>query len=305
MLIILVVILLLGGVGAGVYFWWQSTHPRQVQTEQTVALTDQEAEALYFAAIENHMNTPYIIQKAEQTSSIGSTKLTMRLEAVSDFSDPKNSKTKLSYTAAGEKTPKDDSTMEYEQIALDSMLYVKTPKDSPESSGLYKNDQWYFVAADNVTGKFMFDPFNVAEGVNTPLGQVLVGKFSNEIRKELMTFIKENKVYKVTSHKADAVNGQQAQRFTVELDVKKSDELNEKTAQLLGIKNVLAGRSEGAPIIDQFDVWVGRTDKKLKKAHFSIDDAGTKVGSSTFTFEYPAQSPEITKPADVIEAPRQ
>lgn len=307
LLIVALIILLLGAGGAAAYFWWQSSQSKQEATpKQAVALTEQEASELYLAAVENHMNTPYITQKAEQTIGSGSTKVTMKLDATSDFSDPTLSKTKLVYTAKGEKTPEESTGTEFEQVALGSELYVKTPEaEAPEPSSLYKSDQWYHIAADNELGKLLLDPLSVAKGINTPLGQVPVGKFSDDIRKELMTFIRDNEVYRLTSHKAETLNGQEVQRFTIKLNVEKSDELNEKAAQLLGIENVLADRPEGTPTIEQFDAWIGRADEKFKKVHFSISDDGKELGSSTFTFEYPTKSPDITKPTGAIEAPRQ
>src|SRR3990167_7284780 len=62
LLIVLLIILLLGAGGAAAFFWWQSSQTKQEATpRQIVALTEKEANELYLAAVESHMNTPYII----------------------------------------------------------------------------------------------------------------------------------------------------------------------------------------------------------------------------------------------------
>lgn len=304
LIIILVLVLLVVG-GAGAFYWWQSGQPKEATVKQSVALTAEQAEALYFDAIEQHMKTPYIVQKAVQTTGTGDDKLTINLEATSDFSDLKNPKTKLEYTTKDEKSSENSVALGREQIAIGPTLYAKVGKDATLNSPAYEKDKWYHVQEDNSLGRLLLDSFTIAEGVNTPLGQVLVGDFSEQDRTQLMTFIKDNNIYSLSNHKSETLNGGQAVRFTVKLNVKKSDDLNAKAAQILGIKNVLAGRAEGSPVIETFDAWIGKDDKKFKKVHFTVQESGKELGSSTFSFEYPTTSPNITKPAGVIEAPRQ
>lgn len=267
-------------------------------------LTNPRSEDIFNKAIENHLSTTFIKQTFDQTITVSEGKtMSLRASAISDFTKPETPLTAVNYTLSSS-DPADTETAKMfnrDQIAIGQNLYAKIPSNVTIPNSLFKTNQWYALTSTSTFAqRFMFDMFGIGSSVNMPYGQVIVGNFSSEHRKEIMKHIETHKTYAPGQGKAEDLDGKRVIHYTVSVEHTKLTALNDFTATKLGTKNNFKVQEVDKLKPITFEAWVDYTTKRLVKVHISRNNSPTNVESSLVTFDYPTNITPITAPTDAI-----
>lgn len=247
-------------------------------------------EQQFNAALDNQMNTPYIGQNAVQ--SAGGAPL-VRLDAVSDFSNPATPNSKISLRYASNNNAPDIQQYDRNFIMINTDLYVQLPEYASVPNSNYVTGQWYLTPANNTAALEQLDIARVAKGVNTPLGQILVGKFSDSDRKALTDFITNEKVYAIVKSTNEKLDGKDTRHYIITINSDKLNQLNKKAADLLSINTIDTSQ------IKILDAWVSNNDNRFQKVIYHI---ANDTMSANFNYTIPATPPTIVAPSPVTNA---
>ena len=308
--IILGVLLLLGGAGA-MYVYAQQKQPEQ---KQAVAATPVDTSALFYDAIENHMSVSYIgqqfsIDQIEPTLG----RMVANAKGLTDFSNPAKPKSRITYDINGFDT-KPPLNISGELLDLqESNYYAQLTKpdaaatnNSAASAGI-QMDAWYQIPVDdNAYGMFIFDVGSMRTTVNVSEGQVLVGNYPENVRKDLMKFIKDNTIYTVKNTEAVSVDDTKMTKYTVTIDGVALNKLNDKARTALAIKttNPRDYSKDGGDDI-KYELFVDTNKKHLAKVQIERPSYDKKsTDKITVTFSYPKNlTEELKKPAMIKSLP--
>ncbi len=301
---IAVAVLLAGGIGAGVYSLWRSSNAPPA-TIRPAAVAD--AESMLYQAIENHLSVGKVRHVYEQTIVAGDTSV-VKIDATSDFSDPRSPKSYINYESrSGEgevviegagQIITENANEYYGKLTKPALYY------QGEDTARPKENQWYVLAPDDVAGEMLMDPWGVRRAVNSSLGEVPVGNFSEGTRQQLMAHIKDEKVYDITSSNQVEVDNKKMMHYTIAFNEVALDELNKKVFAATG------GNSDSMPVdfasdsSQGMEMWVSEDKTRIVKIMIQREstagEAGKSVKESTVvTINYPEDTAIIAKPSNV------
>jgi hypothetical protein len=308
-------VLLLGG-GAAAYVMNQSatkteevavTTPAPATAAPTPSaeilnvLTGTREEYLY-QAIENHMKTTYVQQ--DYTVTLGAaTPMIVDIKGTSDFTNVKTPKSFVAFdmqyanATTGELVLLGDKE-KYAKLSKSGIVEMTKSDTTP------KLNQWYRVDALDLSDMQTYDPIRLNDMVNTPSGIFLVGNFDNTIRKDLITYIKENKIYTIKSSDDATIDGLPMTHYNLTIDAKKVGELNLKARTAInGTYDVSDGRF-AQPAGQTNEIWVNQKTGRIAKILLTTDTMGTKSTNETM-ISYPTKVTTIVKPEGAVAAPKQ
>lgn len=310
-------VLLLGG-GAAAYFVNQSANKTAATVKDTSAapavapapapdekilnvLTGTPEEYLY-QAIENHMKTTYVQQ--DYTITLGAaTPMTVDIKGTSDFTNVKSPKSLVTYdmkyanATTGELVFLSDKE-EYAKLSKSGIVEMTKSETMP------KLNQWYRVDALDLSDMQVYDPIRLNDLVNTPSGIVLIGHFDSATRKDLMTYIKENKIYTIKSHEDVTVDGLPMTHYSLTIDAKKVGELNVKARTAIDATYDVSDSRFAQPADQTNEIWVNQKTGRIAKVLLSTGSTGAKSTNET-KISYPTKATTIVKPEGAIAAPKQ
>ena len=309
--IIIAILLLLGGAAAA-YFYAQQDQPAK---EPVVAAKQVDTKALFYDAIENHMSVSYIGQQfsIEQTEpTLG--RMMANAKGLTDFSNPAKPKSKITYEVKGYDT-KPPLNVTGELLDLQESTYyaqltkpdITTANDNAAASAGIEMDTWYQVPVnDNAYGMFVFDMASMRTTVNVSEGQILVGNYTENVRKDLMKFIKDNNVYTVKNTESVDVDDTKMTKYTVTLDGPAVNKLNDKARTALAIKssNPRDYSKDGGDDV-KYELFVDTNEKRLAKVYIERLASDKKSKDKiTVTFSYPRNlTDDLRKPALIKSLP--
>jgi hypothetical protein len=298
-------LLLVVGITAGLFALWRNNNTSPAGTTPASVVS---AEDRFYKAIENHFSTSNIHQVYTQTTS-GIDTSTIKLDTTSNFSDPAAPKSLIKYeldTGEGESATSGagelvvvDTNEYYGKLTKPVLFYDGADGKKP------KENQWYAVATADSIGEMLVDPLSARSSINTVLGEIPVGNFSEATRRELIDFVKSKNVYKIKTSKDVTVDGKKMTQYSVEMNVDLLNELNGKIITALG-KNpddstVKFTKSDS----QQTDVWVSHDTSKVVR--IKIDRETKAVGrdgsvkeSTNLTIDYPNGTSTIARPQGAV-----
>lgn len=280
---ILLAVLLVAGIGVGVYSLWQKSKTNGEPSTAPASVSN-EAEKRLHLAIEKHLQTRYVRQVYEQTTG-GVANNPTKLDVTSDFSDPANPKSLIQYelkSGSGDKATEGAGEImvlgnnEYfGRLTKPVLLYQGAESAKP------KENQWYKIAGDDTTGEMLLDPMSTRTGLNTPMGEVPVGNFQDTIRQELMQFITGRNVYAIKSSDEVTEGNKKFTHYTVEFNAALVNELNKKIADVIGLKDESAVVDFSKNDVQNLEMWVSSETEQITKVKFNREYAGQGSGAST------------------------
>lgn len=308
---IIVGILLLVGGAAAAYVYAQQKSTNQ---EPVVAAKPVDTKALFYDAIESHMSVSYIGQQfdIEQIDpTLG--RMVANAKGLTDFSNPAKPKSKITYDIKGYDTQPPFSVAGEILDVQENNYYAQlikpdsaTANNNAASAGI-QMDTWYQIPADdNTYGVFLFDIGNMRTTVNVSEGQMIVGNYPENVRKDLMKFIKDNTVYTVKNTEAVDVDDTKMTKYTVTIDGKAVNKLNDMARTALAIKTSNPRdytKDTGEDI--KYELFVDTNEKRLAKVHIERPSSDKKsTDKITVTFSYPKNiTDDLRKPTTIKSLP--
>jgi hypothetical protein len=308
---IVVGILLLVGGAAAAYVYAQQKQPEQAPV---VAAKPVDTKALFYDAIESHMSVSYIGQQfdLEQTSS-ATGHLVGHVKGMTDFSNPAKPKSKIVYSVKDQgPDPVIDVTGEILDLQ-ESNYYARLTKTDTSAKNETVTavgvdmDTWYQIPAeDSAYGLFVFDIGGMRPTINSSEGQVIVGNYPENVRQDLMKFIKDNKVYTIKNTKTVDNDKEKMTHYTVVIDSQSLNKLNEKARTAIGLtgtekKDFTEYGGEGV----KYEFVVDTNNKRLAKVHSErLSEDKKSTDKVTITLSYPKDIiEELKKPATIKSLP--
>jgi hypothetical protein len=291
---IAIAVLLVGAIGFGAYSLWRGV---KNGTAPVPGLLTGTAENRLHQAIEKQLQTRYVRQVFEQTIGDGSELI--KLDATSDFSDPRAPKTHILYDS---KLGKGEAAVQYagEIIVLDNKEYFgKLAKPVVSNQGdersKPKENQWYQVADGDAVGGALMDPLSVRKGLNSPVGEMPVGNFSDTTRQELIKLIKDRQVYKIKDTTEITEQNEKQTHYNIEFNASLVNELNKKIAEASGSPDDAALVTFENNDVKNMEIWVSNNTGRLTKIKFLREYAAIKE-TITISLSYPSDISVIKKP---------
>lgn len=312
-IIVSLVVLLGGGVAAFVY-----AQQKQAATNAAVA-TQLDTKALFYDAIENHMKVKYIHQQydSEQDGGTSGT-LAGHLDGITDFSDPAKPKSRVAYTI---KNDDSETVVEMAGELLDLQeanyyaMVAKTATNAAMAATTTEKDiqadTWYKIPRDNsFTRTLIFDPIGALQTINVTTGQVLVGNYKDDMRRELLSFINDRKVYTINSSEAVTFEDKEMTKYDISVDADALKELNKKAETMLGVTASVDSEDDSLTQYDgtvKYEFLVDNNTKHIAKVKLERKSTkGSVDGTATVLLSYPKNITEDLKtPAVVKDIPLQ
>jgi hypothetical protein len=301
---VVLAILLVIGIGIGIYALWHGDG-KSIEVPAAVKTNDEDK---LNQAIENHLRTDKVRQVFNQTVTAADTS-TFTIDATSNFSDPLAPKSRLTYTlksggkadaveGGGELIIQDENEY-YAKLTKPALFYAGNENGKP------KENQWYIVPVTDTAGDALMDPLAARMSINASLGEFPVGNFNEAMRKELLQFVKDKKVYKITSSDKVVVNEAKMTHYILAIDATQLNELNRKVFVATG------GKVEDSPIdftkngTKKVEVWIGDDSTKIAKIKIDRESKGDDRNgafkeSTIIDVTYPADVPVIQKPESAV-----
>lgn len=312
-IVIGLVVLLGGGAAAFVYM-------QQKQATDATVAAQLDTKALFYDAIENHMKVKYIHQQydSEQDGGTSGT-LVGHLDGITDFSDPAKPKSRVAYTIKNEDS---ETVVEMAGELLDLQetnyygMVAKTAANAAIADTTTEKDiqadTWYKVPRDNpFASTLVFDPIGALRTINVTTGQVLVGNYKDDMRRELLNFINDRKVYTINGSEAITIEDKEMTKYNISIDTDALKELNKKAETALGITPGADSDDESLTQYDgnvKYEFMVDNKSKRIAKVKLERkSSSGQSDGTATILLSYPEsvsedlKMPEVVKDIPVLE----
>ncbi len=286
-LFIIIATLLLIGAVAGALFYWQWMQGA--------------SERRFYTALDKLMQTSYVTREYDVTNKTTDTKALTKVS--SDFSNPAEAKSDIAYTVSYDTTK---SSIKGENIVLSSNEFLTryenaTPDTIPK--GTVAN-QWYRVAesaTQNTTVNYDLRDFGTRVTFNSPLGLVLTGQFNSQVRTELMSFIKNNAVYRIANTQSEKINNKQSTVYEVQLDVDLLNKLNEQAKKATGLtQSLVMTKSQQSNAVLKFVI--DDTSESLSSVLYTIGES-TPTFQKNIAFTYSSKI-TVSSPANIKDLPK-
>lgn len=286
------IILVIGAVG---YAFW-----RQLQS-QNPSTTSQDSSDLIVRerldeAIAANLQTRYVRQIYEQTTN-GQNAAIVKLDTLSDFSDPGNPKSYIRYE---EKSADNTVVRSGEIIVVDqNEFFAKVTRSTPLTERPASN-QWYRVANVDSDDAAPLDPMSVHPSLNSSLGEMPIGNFDESGRKGLIKFIQDRNVYEMKKSEDIVDQDQKLTRYDIDAKAPLINKLNQMIAGIIGdgYNAELADFTEAD--VMNMQIWVDRETDRMTKVEFNREytSSGDEVNKETITLS-------LSNPNDVstLKAP--
>jgi hypothetical protein len=298
-------ILLIAGIIFGAYSLWRNYRAGHSQPAQNAARASDEKRL--HQALEAHLHTSFVRQEYEQVSGSD----VFKFDTTSDFSDPKNPKSYIKYdvqSGSGESVIKSageiivlNADEYFAKLSLPTRFYTGKEVAKP------KENQWYRIDATDSVGSAFMDPMSVRMSLNTPMGEVPVGNFSDDDRRNLMRFITERKVYAMQSSDQVTERDRKQTHYSLNFDAALANELNAKIREITGGKNKEVFTDYTNNSVKNMEAWVDNETGKLVKVVFDreyTDGSDVSVKEKvTVGLSYPADGKAVAPPNDAAESP--
>jgi hypothetical protein len=309
---ILMAILLVGTIGAGVYSIWRNIRTNNGSNISGTSITAADKERLY-RAMDNHLATKYVRQMYSQTTAPLNMGIT-KLDATSDFSDPSNPKSYIRYEiksgagksaidGAGEIIVRDNREF-FGKLSKPVLFYQGDESLKP------KENQWYQIPMNDMTGELLLDPISVRTSLNSSMGEVPVGNFDDKTRQELMQLIKDRQVYTIKKAREVTLEGEKMTYYDIDFNTAAANELNKKIADAIGTKDSAVIANSTKNDVRNMEIWVshetGRIAQiKMDRAYPAAksEKASTIKESITVILNYPDNAAVAIKPEGLIAGP--
>lgn len=281
---LIIAVALVSGLGVAALAWWTDKNDPQQRL---------------YRAVENHMMTDKIKQVYNQTTTQKDQSMT--LTGTSDFSDPGNPKSHVSYELAV-KAEGDTVEMAGEAVFLGGDDYygkvTQLPQVLASAGDLGLDiDQWYHVDNQSFAGRFAFDPTGARTIINTSTGEFPIGNFSQAFREEMMSHIKESSMYEIHSSETVTIDGQKMTHYDLSIDRQTVKELREKIYDAYDIdkKDQAESTIEAS---ERMEIWVSHATDQIVKAQMERDAVSGEGNKDTMviSISYPTDVSVIAKP---------
>ena len=282
---VLFAVLLLSG-GLVWYIVTRSDSPLQSILSNDSPLTHEER---LYAALENNMNTSVIRQT--YTSELSGQTVTN--DAISDFSDPANPRTKTTFLiGAKDQEPAIDIDMIGTTSYCEYGRINKVPADiaAPLTGQRDYIGKWLKAATKEESTR-TFDPFSICSSINKTYGEILVGNYSSDDRQDLMRIVRTKQPYRFNEDEVQAVTrgGKKQYKYYVTLNREAVQQLNDLAAARLGLEGEqLPGNATKASL------WIDATSNRFTRVETSSDGMNVTVDLS-----YPS-SADIQLPTETL-----
>ncbi len=297
-LIVLVTALLLAILtvtGAAVYWYMQYNDPQ----------------ARLYRALEKQMQISYMSRMYDTKDSVSSeNEIKSSYKAETDLSDPVNPKSRGSFTESGyvNGNKSDQYTISTEEIMTKfptSVFRFTNQTSASVVRPLRTTGKWYeysYLLNKNDTSRkeIQYDldgQIDLSE-INSVQGIVLSGNLSSGQRDSLMAYIKKNKTYPIVDSQTISIDGSAAMQYTIKIDRKKINELNNEAKSLLGLQYFLKLSTDSSPDESLRLLVDNKTDKIVKIVYSYAYPYSDRKFERSMTLGYPSAL-SIAEPSGV------
>lgn len=245
-------------------------------------------------AIEKRLDTTLIQQDYDISVTYQFIDMKVRVTSVSDFSDPANPKSKGRYTVdLGNIDGQSSSSAEAEFVIPNkSDTYVRFISVPASDASIPKNALNQWVKLDTDYSRFILDPFSVASELNTPLGEIITGRFGGELRDSMLARIRNDFIYGVTNSSDEDLAGIPVTKYSVNLNKGRLTGLNNYVAEQLDLS---APSAENPYPSSSFVAWVNRETDYIVRLQLKDDE-----NASIISYRNPSMQPDFNAPADYV-----
>lgn len=304
-------LLLVGLIGGGVYALWQKTRSDSSGVI-TPAVTNKTTEERFYDAIEKHLQTSYVRQQYDQTTE-GTNTEGITLDVTSDFSNPANPKSQIRYNLRSQSGGADVNSAG-EIIVLDKSVYFGNLSQpvvfyQGNEATKPKVNQWYRITSTDNVGNMLMDPLSVRSSLNSPIGEIPVGNFTVQARRELVQFIKSSKVYEIKSSKDETEAGKKLTRYGVNFNATQVNALNKRITDIISESSKDAVVKFANDDVKNMEIWVDNESGRMTKIKFDReyasgrDDPARVKETITISLSYPNDRSGIDQPDGAVTGP--
>lgn len=298
-LAIVLIVVMLATIGAAIYWYMQHNDPQ----------------ARLYRALERQMQTSYMSRTYDTKDSVGSeNEKKSSYKAETDLSDPVNPKSRGSFTESGyvNGNKSDKYIISTEEIMTKFPTSVFRFTDQTITSvarPLRTTGKWYeysYLLNRNDTSRkeIQYDldgQIDLSE-INTAQGIVLSGNLHREQRDSLMAYIKKNETYPITDTQTVSIDGSAAVQYTIKIDRKKINELNNEAKSLLGLQYFLKLSTDSSPDESLRLLVDNKTDRIVKMVYSYAYPYSNRKFERSMMLSYPSAL-SIAEPSGVDYVP--
>ena len=239
----------------------------------------------FMKVLETSLSTPYLSRIYTISSKNPDTNVS--IDSKTDLTDPLHPKSSFSYKYF--KSVQQDSSVFQVTIVGDVAILgnnlfegrlTQVPKVLLSPSQNIQLDQWYSMDESSLS---VFDMPGLHLLVNNPHGSLIVGNFNADIRKVLVDYIRDNKIYVITEVSSDHLDNRSVTKYSLAVNDEQLLKLNKKVADLIGDKSYV--QSPGSSKTFDMTVWVDDSSNRVVKTSNVFTDAEVK-SSETVQVQY-------------------
>ena len=207
-----------------------------------------------------------------------------------------------------------DLKLETELTAIEDDVYLRYENveinvDESQAAGGEIPDElinaWFQLVDDGLSvANDDFSLGDLSTGINTVLGQVLIGNFSDEQDEQILNFIDENPIYMYEEADvvSEDVDGVDTYKYQITINTENLSELTRLVAPMLGITDEAEVEEQIASLQEptEFTVWVTKGSRQLHKVEFGEEDATSTVEYSDYNDGLRVEAPEVQLTPDEV-----
>lgn len=228
------------------------------------------AEQHFYKALENHLS----VKTIRQEYAVKDEYYNFTLDNRNDFTDPRLPK--MTTTFSYNYYASDSSHTIFEGRAVGNkpeevyVIYDKMTTEWEQTDVELVSVRGQWIHAGPEVKSILNDPVYAIQGVNTPLGEIIVGDFDKELRQEILDMIRSEQVYTIRTSEEVERDGVDSIKYQVVFNKDGSNKLNNFVAERLGIKKLEDRTSD-----TEATVWVDKGTSRfsgvmIKKEGFEV-----------------------------------
>ncbi len=296
---VIVALLVMGAIVLGLFMLLRDNTMESKLSPQTGGTSDEDR---FYNAVENRLSTSNIRQIRTQTIETPD-RFVINIDAASDFSDSKTPKSYIKYnfksgveaseySGAGELII-DNREEYYAKLTKPAVTYSGSEKDRPAEN------QWYRLKNDDPGSNYV-DPLSTRLEVNTSLGEFPIGNFNDNVKRQMLQYVKDNQIYTIRSSAQVKVDGKNATRYKIESSADKINELHKRIYTALEQDGMNSPQVFAAGEILQREVWVDNETNRIVKIKYEQQQMNETGNSTkeivTIAITYPNDNSDIRAP---------
>tara|TARA_B100001245_G_scaffold234308_1_gene219596 strand:- start:1623 stop:2567 length:945 start_codon:yes stop_codon:yes gene_type:complete len=215
---------------------------------------DKTAERELYAAVERMMQVEYLTKEVAYSDATGAR---MDMTIRTDYTIAGQPKSAIEYSLIA-LSDNDKVELRGEQIALDQQRVAARLSSNTQNSSTADN-AWKQI--DDQGLATTYDPLGLRNEFNRTVDLVPMGSFSADLRNALMSTIRSNDIYSVTSVRDESHQGVSYKVYELTTDYRALHKLVTKMNELLNIAEVGPTLYE----VSESEIWVDQSNNKITK----------------------------------------